>query len=491
MTRRFPDLPNYQGFKSPGRFEADIYDMEIDGDLPPGLSGTYYRVGPDPQFPPRLGTDIFFNGDGMVSMFRFDDGHVDYRQRYVRTEKFERERAARRALFGAYRNPFTDDPSVAGLIRGTANTNVVYHGGKFLALKEDSPPVSMDPDTLETEGSWDFHGDLSSKTFTAHPKVDPVSGEMVCFGFAAKGETTPDIAYYVVDAAGKVVHEVWIEAPYSGMVHDFAVTQDYVAFPIVPITSNLEWLKRGESHYKWDPGREVFIGVLPRRGEASDLRWFRGPCRYMTHIFNAFNEGNRVFIDAPVALGNPFPFFPDVTGAPFNLMRSAPHVTRWTVDLGRDGDAFEQDQFCDAICEFPRVDDRRAALPHRHGYMSVFDYTKPWDLTKAPARPDMYFNTIGHFDFATHELTGWFVGDTGDLEEVEFVQRSPEAPEGDGYLFALVNRHDEHRTDLVILDTARISEGPVATARLPFRLRSGLHGRWVPGWQLPPAPIAR
>ena len=491
MTTRFPDLPVYQGFKSPGRFEADIHDMEIDGALPAGLSGTYYRVGPDPQFPPRLGTDIFFNGDGMVSMFRFDHGHVDYRQRYVRTEKFLLERAAGRALFGAYRNPFTDDPSVAGVIRGTANTNIVYHAGMFLALKEDSPPVAMDPNTLETLGSWDFGGALTSKTFTAHPKIDPVTGEMICFGFAARGETTPDIAYYVVDKSGNIAHEVWIEAPYSGMVHDFAVTRDYVAFPIVPITSDLEWLKRGESHYKWDPGRDVFIGVLPRRGEASDLRWFRGPCRYMTHIFNAFNEDSRIFIDAPVAEGNPFPFFPDVTGAPFDLMKSAPHVTRWTVDLGSDSESFGQEQFCDAICEFPRVDDRRATMPYRHGYMSVFDYTRPWNTERVPERPDMYFNTIARFDFGDRELSGWFVGDTSDLEEVEFVQREPGAAEGDGYLLALVNRHDEHRTDLVILDTATIADGPVATVRLPFRLRSGLHGRWVPGSLLPPVPIAQ
>ena len=122
----------------------------LDGAVPADLDGSFYRVAPDPQFPPLAGDDIWFNGDGMVTRFRFKDGNVALQQRWVRTEKFIRERQAGRALFGAYRNPLTDDASVQGEVRGTANTNVVVHAGKLFALKEDSPPVIMDPETLET-----------------------------------------------------------------------------------------------------------------------------------------------------------------------------------------------------------------------------------------------------------------------------------------------------------------------------------------------------
>jgi carotenoid cleavage dioxygenase len=93
--------------------------------------GTFYRVGADPAWPPLA--------DGMVAMFRFGNGFCDFRSRYVRTPRFVAERAARRSLFGAYRNPFSDDLSVAGLSRGLANTNVYWHGGRLLASKEDSP----------------------------------------------------------------------------------------------------------------------------------------------------------------------------------------------------------------------------------------------------------------------------------------------------------------------------------------------------------------
>ena len=74
----------------------------------------------------------------------------------VRTERFVAERNARRSLFGDYRNPYTNHPSVEGVDMGTANTTALFHAGKLFALKEDSRPVIIDPDSLETVGRWDF-----------------------------------------------------------------------------------------------------------------------------------------------------------------------------------------------------------------------------------------------------------------------------------------------------------------------------------------------
>ncbi|WP_406181678.1 carotenoid oxygenase family protein [Streptomyces canus] len=221
---RFPDQPVYSGWSTPSRIEADIFEIEADGEIPRDLRGRYYQIAPDPAFPNRTGDDLPFNGDGMLRMFTFADGHVDYRSRYVQTEKLKLERAARRSLFGAYRNPYTDHVTVAGKNRGAANTSVIFHGGKLLVLKEDARPTRIDTDSLETYGEWDFDGGVSSPTFTAHPRVDPVTGEMFAFGFEAKGLASRDIAYYVLDAHGKVLHEVWLEAPYTSMIHDFVVT---------------------------------------------------------------------------------------------------------------------------------------------------------------------------------------------------------------------------------------------------------------------------
>jgi carotenoid cleavage dioxygenase-like enzyme len=484
MGTKFPDLPIYRGFDAPGRVEADILDLEVEGEVPTGIDGAFFRVAPDPQWPPRLGDDIYFNGDGMVCQFRFHRGHVDFKSRYARTDKFVVERKARKALFGAYRNPYSDDPAVAGMIRGTANTNVVVHGGRLLALKEDSPAFAMDPGTLESKGYWTADGKISSQTFTAHPKLDPETGEMIAFGYAARGICTPDIAYYVIDKSGKVKREVYIAAPYYCMIHDFAVTRDQVVFPVVPIVGDLESLKAGRVHFNFDPSKEVYLGVLPRDGEAKDVRWFKGHNRFASHIMNAFTDGRRLRIDIPVAKGNMFPFFPDIAGKPFDPVAAQSYLSRWTIDLDANDDTFEETRLTDLCGEFPRIDDRYAMAPYRHGYVCVFDMKRP--VTRGDGKPvtGMAFNAIGHIDHATGKSEAFYAPPASAFQEPVFVPKRDGAAEGEGWLVGLLNRYDEMRTDLVVLDAERLPDGPIATVRLPMRLRPGLHGNWVPAAQL-------
>src|SRR5450631_1800959 len=180
----FPKTPGFTGTLRPVRFEGDIHDLETEGEVPAQLNGTYHRVHPDAQYPPKFDTDQFFNGDGMIGMFRFRNGKIDFKSRFAQTDKWKLERAAEHALFGAYRNPLTDDESVKGRIRGTANTNVIVHAGKLFALKEDSPALLMDPLTLETDGYTDFGGKMQGKTFCSDPKIEPLTGNMSTYGYA-------------------------------------------------------------------------------------------------------------------------------------------------------------------------------------------------------------------------------------------------------------------------------------------------------------------
>lgn len=326
MSVRFPDEPGFAGRFAPVRLEGEIRGVEVtQGEIPVSLCGTFYRVGADPAWPPFAERDFYFNADGIVAMFRFENGYCDFRSRYVRTPRFVAERAARRSLFGAYRNPFTDDPSVAGLSRGLANTNVYWHGGRLLASKEDSPPVQIDPDTLDT---------------------------------------VRDIAYYEADALGKIVHEAWFEAPYASMVHDWAVTENFVIFPVIPLTASLERLKAGGPIYVWDGSEDVYLGVVPRRG--STVRWFRGTNRFASHIMNAHDDGRYIHIDTPVGEKSAFPWFPDIAGAPFDPEKIGAHLSRWTIDTlaapdaGDGATAFGEKRLTDCPGEFPRTDDRWA-----------------------------------------------------------------------------------------------------------------------------------
>nr|ARQ83690.1 carotenoid cleavage oxygenase [Sphingobium yanoikuyae] len=482
MTSCFPDDPIYRGFDAPGRVEANVFDLEVEGRVPPELDGTFFRVAPDPQWPPMLGHDIFFNGDGMVCAFRFKDGRVDFTSRYAQTDKFVAERQARKALYGAYRNPYTDDPSVAGSIRSTANTNVIVHHGLLLALKEDSPPVAMRPDTLETIGNYRFGDKMMSETFTAHPKVDPVSGELIAFGYSAKGVATSDLAYYVIDRHGEVVHEAWFTAPRAASIHDFAVTENYVVFPVGSHEIETERLKAGKPAFVWRPDVEQIYGVLPRRGNAEDMRWFTVPTNgFQGHTINAWDDGHKVYVDMPMLNDNAFWFYPDENGHAPHPSTLKQTMTRWIFDLSSNSVTPQMDIIPAPMGEFPHIDERYATRPYRHAFLAVIDPTAPYDFQRCgPPSVNAFLNGLAHVDMTTGASRRWLPGPTSTVQEPVFAPRSPESPEGDGYVIALVNRLDEMRSDLVVLDAQHIDEGPVATIRLPLRLRNGLHGNWVP-----------
>ncbi|MGO8854129.1 MAG: carotenoid oxygenase family protein [Steroidobacteraceae bacterium] len=475
----FPKTPGFTGTLRPVRFEGDLHDLEIEGEVPSQLNGTYHRVHPDAQYAPLFDNDQFFNGDGMVGLFHFRGGKIDFKSRFAQTDKWKLERRAERALFGAYRNPLTDDASVKGRIRGTANTNVIVHAHQLFALKEDSPALLMDPLTLETHGYTDFGGKMQGKTFCAHPKIDPVTGNMCAFGYAAKGLLTRDCHYMEVNPAGELVLETFFEAPYYCMMHDFGVTEDYAVFHLVPIVSSWERLEAGLPHFGFDTSMPVYLGVLPRHGDASAMRWFKAPTIFASHVMNAFNDGTRVFFDTPVAKNNMFPFFPDVRGTPFNPIEAMSFLTRWTVDMASPGDAFEKvERLTDYFGEFPRIDDRYATQPHHHGWLLVSDRDKPFDGPGGRAS-GLIMNCIAHIDFTTGKQTVWWAGPQTIVQEPCFIPRTLNAAEGDGYLAAVLDNVVTNNSDLAIFDAQHIADGPMARAKLPLRLRPALHGNWA------------
>ncbi len=482
----FPDTTAFTGVLNPLRLEVDLIDLEVEGEVPSHLDGTFHRVQPDAQFPPKYDDDQFFNGDGLITLFRFKDGRIDLKQRYALTDKLRVEREAGKALFGAYRNPLTDDESVKGMIRSTANTTPIVHAGKLYALKEDSPALVMDPLTLETEGFTDFNGKMKGQTFTAHPKIDPKTGNMCAFGYASKGLLTRDCTYMEVSPEGELLFETFFEAPYYCMMHDFGVTEDYAVFHLVPITSNWDRLKANKPHFGFDISLPVYLGVLPRQGEAKDMRWFKAPKTvFASHVMNAFNDGSKIYFDIPQAEGNAFPFFPDINDAPFDPVAARPYLHRWCVDMSSNSDEFTSvEKLTDMIDEFPRIDERYATQAYRHGWMLVMDPDMAYEGPGARAA-GFRMNKIGHIDMATGKQDFWYCGPQSMIQEPQFIPRSADAPEGDGYIIAVVDNCVTNYSDLVILDALHLEDGPMARIKIPFRLRSGLHGTWADASKLP------
>ena len=475
----FPDNPGFTGINEPHRAEIDIIDLEVDGEIPADINGAFYRVQPDFIYPPRFDNDVPFNGDGHVSMFRIQNGHVDYKSRYAQTQRYKAQKAARKALFGTYRNRDTDDPSVRHLSGGTANTNLIYHAGKLFAMKEDSPPVQMDPNTLETlDDYYTFNGKMEAQTFSAHPKICPVTGEMFTLCYEAKGNASRDVAFYSFDKSGQVNWQAWIEVPYAGMLHDFVVTQTYIAFLVIPMAVNVEQMQRGGVHYAWDSSLPTYFGVLARGGDGTDLRWYKGPERCATHVMNGFADGTKLYVDMDMAESNQFPFFPMLNGQ-FNPKKAEGRLTRLSVDLSKNEETYTQEILYPHSGVLPKTDERYWGLPYKVGFMPVVDPSKPVDGTFI-SPTGLIMNTWVRFDHNVGKATNFWVGDDAStLQEPQFIPRRDGAEEGDGYLIGLCNRHSDRHTDLLILDTQHLDEGPIATAKLPFALRNGVHGMWL------------
>ena len=480
-----------RGFQAPLRFNASVDDCEVVGAIPSDLDGAFYRVGGEFYYPPMFPDDAVLNADGYVSMFRIKNGKAHFRGRWIETERFQHLREAGRQLYGYYRNPFTDDPSVRDAARPNrrtvANTAPVVHAGKLFALKEDGLPHQIDPNTLETIGPWDFNGGWKSQTFTAHPKLDPVSGDMISYGYEADGLASDALWIYRLDRAGVVQQEVRTRVPYVSVMHDMALTQKHMLFPFAGYVTGMDRLQDGRIHWGWDKSKPSHIGVLPRDGEAKDMRWFSGPLRCMMHTFNAHDEGDKIVLYAPFYDSNFFPFFPNVDGSPFQPELARSFVRKITLDMNsRDDSWTEEILWPTSISDLGKVDPRVLSLETRYLYTSFTDAERPFDRARSPGLTRPPVNSYGRFDLKTGELQKYFAGATHGLQEVTFVPRRG-GNEGEGYLIGVASNYAESRSELVIADAQRLGEGDIARVIMPFKLSSQVHGVWAGADELPMA----
>jgi carotenoid cleavage dioxygenase len=460
-----PTSPYLRGNFGPISTEDD-FDLKVRGELPADLAGALYRIGPNPQFSPRDDNSHWFVGDGMVHAFYIEDGKVRYRNRWVRTPKWEAEHAAGRALFGSWGDPMTTDPSVMGLDGGVANTSIVWHGGKLMALEEAHRPFAVDPKTLEPCGYQTFGGGLTNR-FTAHPKADPETGELLFFGYSAGDMPLSNlISYGVLGPDGRLLRQDVFEAPFAAMIHDFMATSRHVLFPVLPLTASLERAMTGKPAFAWEPDKGAFVGVMARNAGVETIRWFETEATYVFHVMNAWEEGDRIFAD--VMQYERAPLFPNPDGS--GGAAAAARLCRWTFDLSAPSNGIKREYIDDLAGEFPRLDERRAGLAYRHG----------WFAAKArTGGGEGLLDSIAHVDLKTgarrvHTLPA---GDA--ISEPVFTPRSAGAAEGDGWILATAYRGAEDRSDLLVFDAEDVAAGPIAVAELPRRTPFGFHGAWV------------
>ena len=467
----------------PGRIESELADIMVYGEIPKEIDGTFYRIMADPFYPPPPENSIPIEGDGHVSAFRICNGQVEMKTKYVDTERLVLERKANRRLFGLYRNPFTHHPCVRAAVDSTANTNMVYWAGRLLALKEVALPYEVDPNTLDTIKYDPFAGQVAAKTFTAHPKVDPFTDELVVFGYEAKGLTTLDVVNYALNRNGEKQNEQWIKLPYCAMAHDCAITPNFIILVLWPFEAELERLKAGKHHWAWNPDRPATFIVTPRRPEKYLPRgWREGESReyqwencIALHTAGAWEEkeGGVLYMESSRVFDNELPFFAPAEGAMPPSTGKADFV-RWKFDLSEPSGSLipEPQVILDVASEFPRIDERFMTKPYSHVFL---------DVVLGAQGPGVIpsLNSIAMVNTKTEKTVFYNPGENCHVEEPVFIPRQKDASEGDGWVLAMVERKSINRSDLVLLDTRDFSR-PTALIQLPYRIRGQIHGNWVP-----------
>lgn len=479
--KEFPQTPNFMGLNTPLGIEWQAFDIEVEGELPAEIEGSFFRAVPDPQYPPFHADDTVLADDGMVHRIQFKGGHVNSSLRYVQTARYQAERSANARLFGRYRNPFTDLPEAAGVDRTAANTTPVWHGGQLLMAKEDGRPYAVDPETLETLGSWDYQGKLKSLTMTAHPRIDPETGEMFFFGYEADGFCAKTISYCIADAEGNLVSEQFFDAPYAALVHDFVITKNHVVFPLFPTIADAQRCEAGGLHFLHHQDQPSWLGVMPRYGKVDEMQWVKGPEGVSGfHHMNAFEDaGGRIHID--ICLYETV-FF-DFIRYPSGINKAMPEIggalTRWTIDPNNLANGIES-RVLGPMGDMPRIRDQDQGRPYKQG----------WYLCYNPAGgPPMFGGPLGatinqlmRIDLETGELDCLLLPPGHAINEPVHIPAAHNAH--GGWLLAMVDKQvadDDYRSEIWILRADDIQAQPVARVKMPVRVRPQVHGWWVSG----------
>ncbi|KAF5024543.1 hypothetical protein F66182_3306 [Fusarium sp. NRRL 66182] len=483
LKSKWPLAFDLAGSSSPCRIEGEIGDLVVLGEIPSGIDGTFYRVMCDPFMPPDP-NNVPLDGDGNISAFRFHDGRVDMKMRYVETERYKLERKAGKSLFGLYRNPFTHHPCVRAAVDSTANTNVVYWANHLLALKEGGLPYVVHPDTLETLSYDPFGPQIKAKTFTAHPKIDPYTNELVVFGYEARGLATKDIVIYSLDENGIKHDEQWIESPWCATIHDCVITPNWLVLVLWPFEAKMERLKAGKQHWAWNYNLPATFIVVPRR-KSSKLpsSWRQGEHRVyhwhnsmLIHTGGAWEDDDgKLYLETSRVLDNAFPFFPPEDGRMPAPDAKADYV-RWEIDLDKPSGTQLADPhvILDVPAEFPRVDERFLTQKYEYVFLNVF-------IPQTSDGGTNIFHGLNGLAMHSHKTgkTRWFyAGKDSLVQEPIFIPRAADAPEGDGWIIAMVERRAAHRNELVVLDTNAF-EKPIAIVQLPMHVKTQVHGNWV------------
>lgn len=462
------DIPALHGNNGPIHQEDVFTDLQVIGQVPTDLNGLYVRNGPNPFFPPQWRYHAF-DGDGMLHAVQFKSGQVTYKNRWVRTAALQEEQAAGQALWQGIKEPWRADRPDEPM-KNTSNTDVKYHAGRLISMwYRSGMPYAVDPDTLETLGPADFDGSISR--ISAHSRPDEHTGELLFFDYSL---TAPYMQYGVIGPDRQLVHKIDVDLPGPRLPHDMAVTERYTILHDFPLWPDAQALAAGRYKVRFHPDQPTRFGVLPRHGQAHEIRWFTAKPTYMLHVVNAWEEGDDI-----VMVGTPYRLHEDENGQPdarrlertINQRQRDFMLYEWRLNL-RTGET--QERVIDDVLntEFPVINSLYQGRKNRHAYLVLF----PQGGKEEPRFPGLV-----KYDLETGGYVAFSAGPQFFYNEPGFAPRDNAQSEDDGYLITLVWNPVDERSEIQIFDAkgAKMCEGPVARIIMPRRIPHGFHATYV------------
>jgi carotenoid cleavage dioxygenase len=358
-----PQNPHLQGNNAPIFEEITAEDLEVIGEIPKDISGNFLRVGPNPYYVPDESRYHIFDADGMIHGVHIADGKATYRNRFIDSAGLREERKQGHWIYPGL-NMFGDFLAKGEMpeTKNTGNTAMVFHNDQLLVMMEGGTPYRVTLPDLETLGEHDFDGTVTHN-FTAHPKVDVASGEMMTFGY---GVTPPFLTYSVVGTDGRASHTTEISIPKPVMMHDCAITKNYTIFPDLPLVFDFEKMMSGGGFVGWDPDNGCRIGIVPRAGDDTTIRWFDIEESFLFHVANAWEEGDEVVFQACRSNRGGIE---TSEGSDVREQLGQLHEWRFNMVSGEvSSRALDRDYYCD----FPRIHDDLVGFKNRYTYAARF-----------------------------------------------------------------------------------------------------------------------
>jgi carotenoid cleavage dioxygenase-like enzyme len=428
--------------------ESEAFDLEIVGALPPSLTGLYLRNGPNPM---SGDTGHWFLGDGMVHGVMLEKGKAPwYRARYIQTE-----------LLGKGDVKPVGPPTLTG---HHANTSVVHHGGKVFCLEEVGLPYEVSAKDLSTIGTYDYAGKLMT-AMTAHPKIDPVTGDIYFFAYGLTGYF---FTYHRANAKGELLSSEQIDLPAAVMMHDFQLTETHAIFMDLPILLDFQAAVNGSPFpFRWAPENGARIGVMPRDGTSVDLKWHEiDPC-FVFHTWNAFHDAND-----PAIIHLDCVRYPTMWEKNPGDYAEAVPPSRFSIDTAKS--QVKLASLGDIPVEFPRINPTRQGRSYRYGY-SIGSPPPKGDIMVVGVPPP---DKIVKYDWQTGNSQVLQLPEGQELDEAFFVADAGAKNEDDGWLLAYLFDRSDNRSRLLVVDATTMKE--VARVKLPHRVPHGFHGDFVP-----------